>query len=244
MNDALVSIITPTYNRYDLLLQTIQSIADQTFKNVELIIIDDGSTDERYKQLSSYIETHFPQLYYKIIRNEINSKEIYGFGCAGANRNIGIKNSTGDYIAFCDDDDIWMPFKLTLQLEFMKKHDMKICCTEGYYVETPLTDLELQTYDFSKHPMHHGQKFSQYFIEAYQITSIPMIFNHKFIQQQNFLSNSSVIMTRELVHRVGDIDSLPNGQEDYGYWKRCLQFVDCLYIHIPTIAYRAYNIKY
>lgn len=239
----LVSVIIPTYNRYDLLLQAIKSVADQTYRYIELIIIDDQSTDDKYNSLSVDIETKFPNMEYKIIRNEKNTRQLFGYPCAGFNRNIGIKESRGNFIAFCDDDDIWLPYKLTLQINAMIHHDMEICCTEGYYIEKPLIDTEIENYDFSKHQMYHGQKFYSFLLDAYNVTTIPKVFDFSFIEKQNFLSNSSVIISRRLYNSVGDIDTLPNGQEDYGYWKRCLKIVNCLYLHIPTIAYRVYTAK-
>lgn len=100
----LVSIIVPTYNRGSLILNTINSILNQTYKNFELIIIDDGSTDNTNDIINSLNDNRI--IYSKIINS----------GGPAKPRNIGLSISKGDIIAFCDDDDIWEDKKLQICL--------------------------------------------------------------------------------------------------------------------------------
>lgn len=101
----LVSIIMPTYNRADTILRAVRSIQAQTFTDWELIIVDDGSTDNTVE----LIEGCDPRL--KLIRQKNQ-------GTAGA-RNTGLRASTGAYIAFLDSDDAWLPHHLELSAAFL-----------------------------------------------------------------------------------------------------------------------------
>jgi len=98
-----VSVIIPTYNRFHYLLNTIKSVQKQTHKNIEIIIVNDCSTQKEYYTYNwdDINIIHLPE----------NSKKTFGFACAGYVRNKGIEEATGKYIAFCDDDDIWFPKK-------------------------------------------------------------------------------------------------------------------------------------
>ena len=109
----LVSIITPCYNSAKFIGETIDSIQAQTFKDWELIITDDCSTDNTTEIIERYIAAD-PRI--KLYKLEKNS----GGGVA---RNNSIKAAKGRYIAFCDSDDRWHPWKLAKQLEFMQKND-------------------------------------------------------------------------------------------------------------------------
>ena len=102
----LVSIIMPTFNRADTIMRAIRSVQSQTFEDWELIVVDDGSTDNT----AARIEGCDPRL--KLIRQENQ-------GTAGA-RNTGLCASDGSYIAFLDSDDEWLPHHLTLCVSFLE----------------------------------------------------------------------------------------------------------------------------
>jgi len=102
----LVSIIMPTFNRADTIMRAIRSVQSQTFEDWELIVVDDGSTDNT----AARIEGCDPRL--KLIRQENQ-------GTAGA-RNAGLRASAGSYIAFLDSDDEWLPHHLELCVSFLE----------------------------------------------------------------------------------------------------------------------------
>ena len=102
-----VSVILPTYNRAHTLEKSINSVLEQTYKNLELIVIDDCSTDETKKVISGITDARL-----KYIFNKIN------FG-PSKSRNIGIESSTGELIAFQDSDDEWYPDKLEKQVKLL-----------------------------------------------------------------------------------------------------------------------------
>ena len=103
--NSLVSVIVTTYNRKELLKETLDSILNQTFKNFELIVVDNYSNYNFF----SFIE-YFNDERIKPFQNKNN-------GIIAVNRNCGIRKAKGEYIAFCDDDDLWLPQKLEEQLK-------------------------------------------------------------------------------------------------------------------------------
>jgi len=109
-NMDIVSIITPSYNSEKYLKDCIVSVLNQTFKNWEMLIVDDASTDNSRTVIESYLKKD------KRIKAFFLKKNI---GPAMA-RNHAISKASGRYIAFLDSDDIWLPHKLKVQLDFMK----------------------------------------------------------------------------------------------------------------------------
>jgi glycosyltransferase involved in cell wall biosynthesis len=101
MNEPLVSVIIPVYNSECYLSEAIESVLSQTYRSLELIVVDDGSTDR-----TRDIALSFPELIYIYQANSGTS----------AARNRGIHVAKGDYIAFLDADDLWLPDKITLQI--------------------------------------------------------------------------------------------------------------------------------
>lgn len=109
MENNLVSIITPMYNSEKYIQQCIESVINQTYKNIEMIIIDDGSTDKSRKIVLEYANKYDSIKYIKQERN---------MGIAEA-RNKGIRNSKGRFIAFLDSDDLYKKDKIEKQINFM-----------------------------------------------------------------------------------------------------------------------------
>lgn len=112
-----VSVILTTYNREELLKQTIDSILAQTYQNFELIIVD------------NYSEYDFLGLIKSYKSEKIQAYQNHNNGLIAVNRNYGIKHAKGKYLAFCDDDDLWLPNKLELQVKYMESHDVDIIGT-------------------------------------------------------------------------------------------------------------------
>ena len=113
-----VSVIIPFFKRVDWLIEAVQSVLDQTYKDVEIIVVNDGSNEDI---------TEFLKLY--------GDKIIYIFkenGGAASARNVGLNFSSGDYIAFLDSDDVWLPDKLEKQISFMEDINA-VWSHTGYY---------------------------------------------------------------------------------------------------------------
>jgi glycosyltransferase involved in cell wall biosynthesis len=104
------SVIIPTYNRAEVLPSAIESLLTQTYKDFEIIIVDDGSTDNTRKVLESYLAK--PNIRYVYQENQKQA----------AARNNGICHSRSEYLAFLDSDDLWYPEKLDLQVKALDEH--------------------------------------------------------------------------------------------------------------------------
>ena len=116
--EPLVSVIIPTYNRSSILFNTIKKVFNQTWKNIQLIIVDDYSSDDTRKTIQSINDSRI-----KYKRTERN------LGCAGA-RSLGVQSSEGEFITFLDDDDEWKNNYLKNQLQVFKEYpflDFVIC---------------------------------------------------------------------------------------------------------------------
>jgi glycosyltransferase involved in cell wall biosynthesis len=119
--NSLVSVIIPTYNRGWILKEAIDSVSAQDYKDLELIVVDDGSTDNTSEILASY-------------ENDIKVLFQENKGVSAA-RNRGITEASGQLIAFLDSDDLWLPRKLYTQVDFFNQMpDALICQTEEIWI--------------------------------------------------------------------------------------------------------------
>lgn len=119
-NAPCVTVIVTTYNRVNLLTETLNSIFAQSFADFELIIVDNMSVDGTKEYISGIDDT---RIHY--FRNPNN-------GIIAANRNLGIQYAKGRYISFCDDDDLWLPDKLAQQVSLLEKHtEVALCYTHA-----------------------------------------------------------------------------------------------------------------
>ena len=116
----LISIITPTYNCERFIGETIESVLKQSYKNWEMIIVDDCSTDNTYDVVKKYADNDSRIKYYLLEENS----------GASVARTKAMQLATGDYIAFLDSDDLWISNKLECQLKFMKENNYNFTCTE------------------------------------------------------------------------------------------------------------------
>lgn len=120
MKESIVSIIVPAYNSECYIGRTIESVISQTYKFWEMIIVDDCSLDKTAEVILSY-SLKDKRIKYKKL--EVNS------GAAVA-RNVAMSMATGQYIAFLDSDDVWLPDKLSAQIQFMQENNYKFTCTD------------------------------------------------------------------------------------------------------------------
>lgn len=116
-----VSVIIPTYNRWPLVGEAVESVLTQRYKFFEVIVVDDGSSDETVERLAQYGTS---------VR--LVSRQRSGVAAA---RNYGVSVARGKYVAFLDSDDLWMERKLEIQTAFMEQHpEVQICQTEEVWV--------------------------------------------------------------------------------------------------------------
>lgn len=131
MNEVEITIITPMYNSQQYILETINSVLNQTYKKWEWIIIDDASTDKSTLLVENYSKKDER---IKLIKKEVNSGQANS-------RNIGLKLAKNQIIAFLDSDDVWDPYFLEKQLIFLKKTNAKICCSAYKRLDENMEEL-------------------------------------------------------------------------------------------------------
>lgn len=224
-----VSVIIPTFNRFQYLLNTIQSVKDQTYKNIEIIVVNDCSNQEEYYKYD------WENNNIQIIHLKENSKTKFGFACAGGyQRNFGIDIAKGKYIAFCDDDDIWFPSKLELQLNAMKETGCKMSSTDGLIGDG--------VYDSNKIYKKYNAEYNYNTLQQIYIhkgsnlieNDFPKIWDLNLLNIHNCMICSSVVLDKDIIDKVGKFIII-NAREDYDYWQRALQYTNSVYV--PDICF-------
>ena len=196
-----VSVIIPTYNRAPALREAIESVLAQRYSDLELIVVDDGSADGTEEAVAPYL----PHLTYLC-------QEHRGVSAA---RNRGITHAQGDYLAFLDSDDLWLPDKLSLQMRFMHGHpEALICYTEEIWIRRGVR----------VNPMKKHKKYSG------------MIFKHCL--PLCIISPSSVLIARGVIEEVGGFDEEFEACEDYDLWLRISAQYPVYLIETPLIVKR------
>jgi len=205
IKSSLVSIVIPCYRDSKTLSSAIQSLYHQTYSNIEIIVINDASPETA--EIEEIINK-YPKIIY--IKNDDN------VGLA-ATRNIGIKNSKGEYLAFLDADDEWHPRKLELQMRYVAENTAVTCDVEEF-----LTDLP-QLRVFSE-----DQERDIRFVTS----------NFKF-SFQNYLTGASLLAPKSLLLKVGGYDESLRSCEDYDLWLRLLEERAILIrLRLPLYYYR------
>jgi glycosyltransferase involved in cell wall biosynthesis len=138
-----VSVVIPVYNGARYIKEAIESVLNQTYKDYEIIIVDDGSTDNTKQVLDEYllskgfnIDNKENQCFYSLTANPYTLirymyQENKGPGAA---RNRGIKEAKGEYIAFLDSDDLWLPEKLKKSINFIETYNFDWICTASHRI--------------------------------------------------------------------------------------------------------------
>jgi glycosyltransferase involved in cell wall biosynthesis len=196
-----VSIIIPTYNRGWIIKEAVDSVLAQDYKDFELIVVDDGSTDHTSDVLDSY-------------RDDIKIYYQKNKGVSAA-RNRGIAEASGKFIAFLDSDDLWLPQKLSRQIEFFNTTpDALICQTEEVWIRSGVR----------VNPKKRHKKPSGMIFEP----SLALC----------LVSPSAVMIRRSLLGIVGNFDEALPACEDYDLWLRISCRFPVYHIDTPLIIKR------
>ncbi|MFH1657310.1 MAG: glycosyltransferase family 2 protein [bacterium] len=133
MENPLVSIIIPTYNRPEFVKKAVESVLNQTYKKIEIIVVDGSPNNETEKMLQPYMIANFPIHY--IHRNEIHDGTEKDKGNLAQSRNQAIRIAKGEYIATLDDDDFWSnEKKMEKQVQFLENNQDYVACGGGSIV--------------------------------------------------------------------------------------------------------------
>jgi len=183
-----VSVIIPTYNRAHLVGRAIQSVLNQTYQDFEIIVVDDGSADNTKEVIKKFQEQ---DKRVKYIRHEKNRG-------GSAARNTGIKASRGEYIAFLDSDDKWVPGKLEKQLKKINDSELK---PGAVYTGLKYVDIQRRNIRVKK-PKYRGNIFQTLLVMNVVGTA------------------SSVLVKKECLNIVGLFDESLPSRQDLDMWIR------------------------
>jgi len=178
-----VSVIIPTFNRLAMLEKAVSSVLDQSFDDIEIIIVDDGSADGTFNRFN---------------KGRLPLRYIYQprMGVSAA-RNRGIKLASGNYIAFLDSDDLWLPRKLEIQVQYLEENpNVLICQTEEIWIRNGK-----RVNPGYRHLKPSGDIFDR---------SLELC----------VVSPSAVMMRKEFFDKAGYFDENLPACEDYDLWLR------------------------
>ncbi len=199
-----VSVIIPAYNAEHFVAETIRSVLAQTYSNYEVIAVDDGSTDNTLEVL----RRHEPQI-------KVLTKSNGGPASA---RNLAIKNSVGEYIAFLDSDDLWIEDKLREQVAFLDKNpELGLLYSEALMFTEEAGEKKIQMkFGYTDNP-----------------TFCKLVYG-------NFIPNLTAVIRRACIDRIGFLNESKAliAVEDYEYWLKIARVFPIAGIPRPLAYYR------
>ncbi len=202
---AKVSVIITTYNRPHYVVEAVKSVLTQTYSNLEIIVVDDGSTEETAKAL----EVFGSKIRYFYQANQ---------GVSAA-RNFGIEQTTGEYVAFLDDDDLWLAQKLERQMTVLEDNPtLGFVCSEAYTIDT----------NGNRNGYWYKGKSKKETFDA--------------LLEENFVLLLTVVARRNLLLSVNGFDKQLSTSADYDLWLRLAQRTSFLYIAEPLAKYRLHSV--
>lgn len=211
MQNSLVSIIVLSWNRANLLGKTIESLLNQTYQNFEILIIDNESTDNTEIYVNSIKDNRI-----RFFRNANN-------GVLSVNRNFGIKHAKGNFIAFCDDDDIWLPSKLKDQMDFLLMHpEFNAVSTNGVY-------------------FNEGGDIGRLIKRASGEITL-----EDFLKAKNYVILSSVLFNANIFSKIGLYNENPDivSTEDYEFLVRTSKYFRLYFINKCLVKYRVHALMH
>tara|TARA_X000000950_G_scaffold59730_1_gene72534 strand:+ start:5636 stop:6481 length:846 start_codon:yes stop_codon:yes gene_type:complete len=193
-----ISVIIPTYNRKKTLARAIQSVINQSLSPFEILIIDDGSNDGT----EEWVKENFQNIKYIYQNNR---------GVSSA-RNIGIENANGDWVAFLDSDDEWLPNKLHEQLKAIESNpEVKFFHTNEIWIRNGVRVNQMK-----KHKKYGGYIFEK-------------------CLDMCRVSPSSVLIQKEVFDNIGVFDESLRVCEDYDLWLRITSKYPVVFLDVPLI---------
>jgi GT2 family glycosyltransferase len=239
--DALVSVAIPAYNAAHTIAQTLDSLLAQTHRNLDIVVVDDGSTDDTPGVLAAYADR------VRVIRQE-NS------GIAAA-RNAGVRAARGDFIALLDADDVCRPDRIAIELRYLQTHpDILLCCSDfGAFDDTgPLQpDAYCSVYYSRCSPRHGGvraryprqQRFALLPHETVRhggLTEIAVYCGdvHGELRHGNFIHPPTVMFRREALRRAGPFDPAIRIVCEWEWFVRVARAGPIAHLDLPLLDYR------
>ena len=209
-NSSVISVIITTYNRVEMLLLTLESVLKQTYTNIEVLVIDDGSNDLTEQKLKNIEDERV--FYYKIDH----------WGGPARPRNIGIEKSTGDYICFCDDDDLWDKFKLEKSMDYITQNGAVFLFTDITFID------------------QFDNPIKKKYISRYLIPKIHILKKKSLILlANNMIPLSTVMIKKDIFKNIRFLeDKNLISQEDHYLWILINQNTQLHFLKSKLVQYR------
>lgn len=218
----LVSVIMPAYNTARYIREAIDSVLDQDYGNKELIVIDDGSTDGTLDILRSYGD-----------RLQLITQQNQGSAVA---RNAGLAAARGDYIAFLDSDDAWLPGKLSLQVRYLQDHpDIGMIYARWQVWKPDATGRFAPATSVAETLMTDGMPAVPGIVDEQS----GWLYNRLLFT--SLLHTITVLARRELVETVGRFDADLKRGQDYDYWLRTSRVTEIRQLDQVLALYRVHG---
>lgn len=207
MSQPLISVIIPTYNRADTLAEAICSVLSQTYDNIELIIVDDGSTDGTDEVLEQF-------------SGQVISRRTKNNSGACAARNLGLKISTAEYVAFLDSDDLWLPNKLEEQFTALVSLPPEYCGVYSGYTRSRMNDRQGRGRDV---------------IPEHEVTA------SQILGRNTIGGMSCALLRKSAVMQVGAFDESLPASQDWDLWIRLCDQFRMMPISMVHLTYREHS---
>lgn len=201
---ALITVIIPTYNRSKAVTEAVKSALSQTHVDLEILVCDDGSDDDTRRALDALTDSR------------LRFVEGGHAGRPSVPRNRGIGLARGEYLAFLDSDDQWLPDKISRQLDIMRARNSQASCTNAWCL-TPDRESRRRLIQSSPESIGFGE-----------------------LLIRNTVVCSSVLVHRSLFRAAGGFPETPllTALEDYALWLRVVSFARFTMLDEPLVLYR------
>ncbi len=243
-----VSIIIPAYNGERFIGETLESLLGQTYHDFEIIAVDDGSTDATVDIIKSFIDIDSRRMFIQPLagRNDrkCDSRVKYfhkeNSGNQAIPRNFGIKRAKGEYIAFCDQDDLWYPEKLEKQMSAIDSRrslSAKIPASAGMTEAGGNDDsanigIIVASTDVVD---SHGKKIgARYVPDGYMDSSE----SFRMLLEEDFITACSAVFPKKVLDEVGFLREDLSGNDDYDLWLRITRKYGVYGFSEPLCAWR------
>jgi len=199
----LVSVIIPTWNAADYLPSTLETVFKQTWTNVEILIIDDGSTDSTSELLNAY-------------SGKVTTVVLENSGGPSRPRNKGIEHSSGEFIAFFDSDDLMEPEKLQRAMEIFEKHpEVDLVCSNFRSIDP---DGQILNPDYLQNYTNFREDLQPSIIP--EVGLLPGEKAFRNLIRANFVGTSSVVCRKSILQAMDPFDEEMKNADDIDMWMR------------------------
>ena len=216
MCEPLVSVVIPAYNHENFISECLLSVVNQTYKKIEIIVIDDGSSDKTKERIEEFLKQHKNSITFIKQKNKGLIQTL----------NDSLEIINGDFVAFLASDDFWLPNKIDTQVSSVK-------------------NIENFSFVFSDCFFLYGNEktsvlYSDYKLKLKKIISGIAPNMSETLLKENIVVTPTVMINRKILSKVGAFDG-NLAIEDYDMWLRLAKEAPVVYINEPLAYYRLHN---